>query len=153
MASLAFGGEMITNDLWRSYRGATKLNEYLGAREKPSVWLDDRSLRAGDPIAAEIHRVLGRTAAMVSVISPSYLKQPLVHSRRVGAFLAQARRRCASNHSGTEGAAAQWRATIWRRWRPARAINSGGLSFMHPCCAAGSGSPLKRRGRANLLID
>jgi hypothetical protein len=51
----------------------TKLIEYLGARERPAVWFDDRNLRAGDPVASEIHRVLDRTAALVSVISPSYV--------------------------------------------------------------------------------
>ena len=52
---------------------AAKLAEYLGAREKPSIWFDDRNLRAGDPVSTEIHKILERTAAMVSVISPSYL--------------------------------------------------------------------------------
>jgi hypothetical protein len=52
---------------------AAKLTEYLGAREKPSIWFDDRNLRAGDPVSTEIRQILERSAALVSVISPSYL--------------------------------------------------------------------------------
>ena len=36
---------------------SAKLVEYLGAREKPSIWFDDRNLRAGDPVSTEIHKI------------------------------------------------------------------------------------------------
>jgi hypothetical protein len=68
-------------------RLAEKLTEYLGGEQKPVVWFDNRNLAYGDSVRAEIQRILERSAAVVSVISPSYLSSEYCMVHEMGRIL------------------------------------------------------------------
>ncbi|HAA18611.1 MAG TPA: hypothetical protein DCR93_02310 [Cytophagales bacterium] len=51
---------------------SSRLSKYLG--ERPNIWRDNKGLRQNDDFTAEIHDNLPKSAVLVSILSPRYVR-------------------------------------------------------------------------------